>query len=154
MLENDIKPLITDFLAERGLILFGEKTHITHISRGFDFLGFNRRKYKGKLLIKPRKSNTLLFLSNLRELIKKHATIPVNNLIKLIKLMNPKLRGWSNYYRHCVAKQVFGYIGHKLFHTLWHGQKGVIQQNRELGSLLNTSSTVKVNGNFTVGRRS
>ncbi|ELB2150453.1 group II intron reverse transcriptase/maturase [Vibrio parahaemolyticus] len=120
VLENDIKPLIADFLAERGLTLSEEKTHITHISRGFDFLDFNHRKYKGKLLIKPSKSNTLLFLSNLRELIKKHATIPVNDLIKLI---NPKLRGWSNYYRHCVAKQVFGYVGHKLFHTLWHWAK-------------------------------
>ncbi len=119
-LENYIKPLIADFLAERGLTHSEEKTHITHISRGFDFLGFNHRKYKGKLLIKPSKSNTLLFLSNLRELIKKHATIPVNDLIKLI---NPKLRGWSNYYRHCVAKQVFGYVGHKLFHTLWHWAK-------------------------------
>ncbi|MFT6951931.1 MAG: RNA-directed DNA polymerase [Paraglaciecola sp.] len=69
------------------------------------------------MLIKPSKSNTLLFLSNLRELIKKHATIPVNDLIKLI---NPKLRGWANYYRHCVAKQVFGYVGHKLFYSLWH----------------------------------
>ncbi|WP_242657437.1 group II intron maturase-specific domain-containing protein, partial [Vibrio antiquarius] len=120
VLENDIKPLIAEFLAERGLTLSEEKTHITHISRGFDFLGFNHRKYKGKLLIKPSKSNTLMLLSNLRELIKKHATIPVNDLIKLI---NPKLRGWSNYYRHCVAKQVFGYVGHKLFHTLWHWAK-------------------------------
>lgn len=76
VLENDIKPLIADFLAHRGLTLSEEKTHITHISRGFDFLGFNHRKYKGKLLIKPSKSNTLIFLSNLRELIKKHATPP------------------------------------------------------------------------------
>lgn len=120
VLENDIKPLIAEFLAERGLTLSEEKTHITHISRGFDFLGFNHRKYKGKLLIKPSKSNTLMLLSNLRELIKKHATIPVNDLIKLI---NPKLKGWSNYYRHCVAKQIFGYVGHKLFHALWHWAK-------------------------------
>jgi retron-type reverse transcriptase len=67
-----------------------EKTHITHINDDFDFLGFNHRKYQGKKLIKPRKSNTLMFLSNLRELIKKHVTLPVNDLIKLI---NPKLRG-------------------------------------------------------------
>jgi RNA-directed DNA polymerase len=87
------------------------------IDDGFDFLGFNHRKYKGKFLIKPSKSNTLLFLRNLRELIKKHATILVNDLIKLI---NPKLRGWANYYRHCVAKQIFGYVGHKLFQALWH----------------------------------
>ncbi|TMO37597.1 group II intron reverse transcriptase/maturase, partial [Pseudoalteromonas sp. S4389] len=78
------------------------------------------RKYKGKLLIKPSKSNTLIFLSNLRELTKKHATTPINDLIKLI---NPKLRGWSNYYRHCVAKQVFGYVSHKLFLALWHWAK-------------------------------
>ncbi|OCH38898.1 group II intron reverse transcriptase/maturase [Vibrio splendidus] len=117
VLVNDIKPLIAGFLAERGLALSEEKTKITHIDDGFDFLGFNHRKYKGKLLIKPSKSNTLLFLRNLRELIKKHATIPVNDLIKLI---NPKLRGWANYYRNCVAKQIFGYVGHKLFQALWH----------------------------------
>ncbi|MEZ9358456.1 group II intron reverse transcriptase/maturase [Vibrio cyclitrophicus] len=117
VLVNDIKPLIAGFLAERGLALSEEKTKITHIDDGFDFLGFNHRKYKGKLLIKPSKSNTLLFLRNLRGLIKKHATIPVNDLIKLI---NPKLRGWANYYRHCVAKQIFGYVGHKLFQALWH----------------------------------
>ncbi|MBF4254679.1 group II intron reverse transcriptase/maturase, partial [Vibrio anguillarum] len=90
VLVNDIKPLIAGFLAERGLTLSEEKTKVTHIDDGFDFLGFNHRKYKGKLLIKPSKPNTLLFLRNLRELIKKHATIPVNDLIKLI---NPKLRG-------------------------------------------------------------
>ena len=117
VLVSDIKPLIAVFLAERGLTLSEEKTKITHIDDSFDFLGFNHRKYKWKLLIKPSKSNTLLFLRNLRELIKKHATIPVNDLIKLI---NPKLRGWANYYRHCVAKQVFGYVGHKLFQALWH----------------------------------
>ena len=53
VLENDIKPLIADFLAVRGLTLFDEKTHITHINDGLYFLWFNHRKYKGKLLIKP-----------------------------------------------------------------------------------------------------
>ncbi|HCE1510549.1 TPA: group II intron reverse transcriptase/maturase, partial [Vibrio parahaemolyticus] len=53
VLVNDIKPLIAGFLAERGLTLSEEKTKVTHIDDGFDFLGFNHRKYKGKLLIKP-----------------------------------------------------------------------------------------------------
>ena len=70
----------------------------------------------GKLLIKPSKSNVLSFLRNLRELIRKHATISVNDLIKM---MNPKLRGWANYYRHSVAKLVFGYVGHQVFLALW-----------------------------------
>ncbi|SQH76194.1 RNA-directed DNA polymerase [Shewanella benthica] len=113
---NEIKPQLIGFLQERGLTLSEEKTHVTHIDDGFDFLGFNLRKYKGKLLIKPSKSNVLSFLSNLRELIKKHATIPVNDLIKIL---NPKLRGWANYYRHCVAKRTFDYVGHQLFWLLW-----------------------------------
>ncbi|MCL1160279.1 group II intron maturase-specific domain-containing protein, partial [Shewanella inventionis] len=116
VLVNEIKPQLIGFLQERGLTLSDEKTHITHINDGFDFLGFNIRKYNGKLLIKPSKSNVLSFLSNLREFIRKHPTIPVNDLIKIL---NPKLRGWANYYRHCVAKQVFGYVGHQLFWLLW-----------------------------------
>ncbi|MEZ8193228.1 group II intron reverse transcriptase/maturase [Vibrio sp. F13] len=116
VLVNNIKPQLISFLEERGLTLSEEKTHVTHINDGFDFLGFNLRKYKGKLLIKPSKSNVLSFLSNLRELIKKHATITVNDLIKIL---NPKLRGWANYYRHCVAKRTFDYVSHQLFWLLW-----------------------------------
>ncbi|CCO50376.1 RNA-directed DNA polymerase (fragment) [Vibrio nigripulchritudo SOn1] len=84
--------------------------------RLIDFLGFNLRKYKGKLLIKPSKTNVLSFLGNLRELIKKHATMPVNDLIRLT---NPILKGWANYYSHCVAKRTFGYLGHQIFWLLW-----------------------------------
>ena len=116
VLMNEVKLQLIGFLQERGLTLSEEKTHITHINDGFDFLGFNLRKYKGKLLIKPSKSNVLSFLSNLRELIRKHATTSVNDLIKIL---NPKLRGWANYYRHCVAKRTFGYVGHQIFWTLW-----------------------------------
>jgi hypothetical protein len=46
LLENRVKPAIQIFLAQRGLSLSEEKTHITHINTGFDFLGFNIRKYK------------------------------------------------------------------------------------------------------------
>lgn len=52
---EEIKPLVVDFLQERGLTLSEEKTKITHIDDGFDFLGYNIRKYKGVLLIKPSK---------------------------------------------------------------------------------------------------
>ena len=61
VLVNNIKPQLISFLEERGLTLSEEKTHVTHINDGFDFLGFNLRKYKGKLLIKPSKSNVLSF---------------------------------------------------------------------------------------------
>ncbi len=62
MLEYEVKPLVEEHLKERGLELSPEKTKITHINEGFDFLGQKVRKYNGKLLIKPSKKNTKNFL--------------------------------------------------------------------------------------------
>ena len=54
LLEMTVKPLVECFLQERGLELSPEKTVITHVREGFDFLGQNVRRYpNGKLLIKP-----------------------------------------------------------------------------------------------------
>jgi RNA-directed DNA polymerase len=57
LLAQEIKPLVEQFLRERGLELSPEKTRITHIEDGFDFLGQHVRKYTGKLLIKPAQKN-------------------------------------------------------------------------------------------------
>ena len=54
-LEESVKPLVEQYLQERGLELSAEKTTLTHIQDGFDFLGQNLRKYGGKLIIKPSK---------------------------------------------------------------------------------------------------
>ena len=63
LLEGEIKPLVEQFLQERGLELSPKKTVITHVERGFDFLGQNVRRYpNGKLLIKPSKKNVKTFL--------------------------------------------------------------------------------------------
>ena len=64
LLEKEVKPCVEAFLAERGLQLSQEKTKITHISEGFDFLGQNVRKYDGKLLIKPSAKNVKAFLDS------------------------------------------------------------------------------------------
>ena len=66
LLENEVKPLVEQFMRERGLQLSPEKTCITHIEQGFDFLGQNLRKYGGKLLITPSKKNTHAFLEKVR----------------------------------------------------------------------------------------
>jgi RNA-directed DNA polymerase len=55
VLECEVLPAVRRFMAERGLELSEEKTRITNIAEGFDFLGQNVRKYDGKLLIKPAK---------------------------------------------------------------------------------------------------
>lgn len=129
LLEDKIKPIIKSFLAERGLVLSDEKTHITHIDKGFDFLGFNIRKYKGKLLIKPSKKSVKTFLDDIRTIIKtrKGATS-----VDMIKILNPKIRGWANYYRHVVSKDTFSYVDSHIFFAIWqwcrrkHPMKGQI----------------------------
>lgn len=97
VLENTIKPLIPAFQKKRGLSLSIEKTTITHISKGFGFLGFNIRKHKEKLLIKLSKYNMLMFIRNTKEVIK---SLPSKITGELIKILSPKLWEWGNYYKH------------------------------------------------------
>ena len=107
-------------MAERGLELSEEKTKITHINDGFDFLGFNIRKYNNKLLIKPAKSNVLTFVRNIRAIIKKNPTMSAGNLITIL---NPKLRGWGYYYRHVVSSKTFSYVDCQIFESLYRWSK-------------------------------
>lgn len=51
VLENEVKPAIREFLSERGLTLSEEKTKITHIDEGFDFLEYNFKKFNGKQIV-------------------------------------------------------------------------------------------------------
>jgi RNA-directed DNA polymerase len=116
ILEEEVLPLIQEFLRERGLELSQEKTKITHIDEGFDFLGQNVRKYKGKLLIKPSKKSVLKFLESIRTFIKKNKTATQHDLIGTL---NPKIRGWCEYHRHVVAKKTFSNVEHEIWKTLW-----------------------------------
>ena len=78
ILESQIKPAVSEFLQARGLTLSEEKTKITHIDEGFDFLGFNIRKYKGKFLIKPSKESQKKFQRKINEIITSHHSIHRN----------------------------------------------------------------------------
>jgi len=82
ILEYQVKPAVTAFLHERGLELSIEKTHLTSIYQGFDFLGFNIRKYdNNKLLIKPSKKNVTAFLDDIQTLIKSNSAVKTESLI-------------------------------------------------------------------------
>lgn len=120
LLETQVKPLIERFLAVRGLELSLEKTSITHIETGFDFLGQNVRKYDGKLLIKPSKKNVLAFLQNIREVVKSNKAARAGHLVLLL---NPKIRGWAMYHRHICAKDTFNGVDHAIFKVLWQWAK-------------------------------
>ncbi|MGK5081648.1 group II intron reverse transcriptase/maturase [Janthinobacterium sp. HLX7-2] len=127
-LENEVKPVVVEFLAERGLVLSPEKTKVTHIEDGFDFLGWNIRKYNGKLLMKPSKANVKGHLDKVRDIIKGHKAV---KQVELIRMLNPVLRGWANYHRHVVAKKTFARVDHQVWSMLWrwarrrHPNKGV-----------------------------
>jgi len=117
VLENEVKPLVEQFMRDRGLQLSPEKTCITPIETGFDFLGQNLRKHGGKLLIKPSKKNTHNFLEKMRQLIRQSRGISQTDLIRQL---NPVIRGWANYHRHVVAKGTYKKVEWALWHSLWH----------------------------------
>jgi len=120
-LEEKVKPVVENFLSERGLRLSPEKTCVTHLEDGFDFLGQNVRRYHGKvLLIRPSDKNVQTFLEKTRALIKTNAQATAGGLIVQL---NPKIRGWCNYHRHVVSKAVFNKIDHVLFECLWRWAK-------------------------------
>ena len=107
---------IQQWLSERGLNLSAEKTLITSMEDGFDFLGFNHRHYNGKLLIKPSKKKVLNFCKRIGKEIK--ATNGCEQEL-VIKRLNPILRGFANYYKGVVSKETFSYISSRLWRYLW-----------------------------------
>jgi RNA-directed DNA polymerase len=120
LLETEVKPWIETFLATRGLRLSAAKTKIVHIDDGFDFLGWNFRKYAGTLLIKPSKKNVQAFYEKLRNLINDNLAVKHEDLIRLL---NPILRGWAQYHSPVVAKEAFSHIDSLLFWRLMRWAK-------------------------------
>ncbi len=120
LLEQKVMPVMESFLQERGLSLSKEKTRITKIEDGFDFLGQNIRKYNGKFLIKPARENVKAFLCNVRRTIQKHRGLKAE---AMIGELNPKIRGWANYHRHVVSGRTFSYVDTCIFNSLWQWMK-------------------------------
>jgi RNA-directed DNA polymerase len=116
LLEQRVKPVLEAFLAARGLQLAPEKTLLTHITRGFDFLGQNVRKYGDKLLITPSRKSVQTLLKKVREILGKHKAA---TQAQVIQLLNPILRGWATYHRHVVAAATFGRVDHLVWRKLW-----------------------------------
>lgn len=112
--------LIQAWMSKRGLELSPEKTLITSMEDGFDFLGFNARHYNGKLLIKPSKKKVLTFCKRIGKEIKNLSSAKQE---VLINKLNPILRGFANYYKGVVSKETFNYISHRVWRYLWRWAK-------------------------------
>jgi RNA-directed DNA polymerase len=116
IIKDYVIPAITEFLGQRGLQLNQIKTQIRHIDEGFNFLGFEVRRFCGKIFTKPSKVSVLNHLQDIREYLRSHRQAPT---IQVIKDLKPIIWGWSNYYRYGVSKEIFKTVDHLMWQKLW-----------------------------------
>ncbi|WP_286680081.1 group II intron reverse transcriptase/maturase [Tepidanaerobacter sp. EBM-49] len=114
---EELKCVVSKFLESRGPKLSEERTMITHINDGFDFLGWTFRKFKVKIIVKPSKSS-------IKSLIRKFSTIilkegKASTQSDLIRRLNQVIRDWTNYHKHVVANQAFSYVNNILYRLLY-----------------------------------
>jgi RNA-directed DNA polymerase len=114
---GQVKAQLAEWLAPRGLAFNEDKTRIVHLSEGFDFLGFNVRRYPNrKLLIKPSQAA----IRRVRErLASELRTLRGGNAMAVIARLNPIIRGWAAYYRGVVSSRLFSSLDHYLWHITY-----------------------------------
>jgi RNA-directed DNA polymerase len=108
----EVKARLAGWLALRGLVFNEDKTRIVTLDEGFDFLGFNVRRYNGKPLIKPSKAAQGRIRERLHTELR---SLRGSNAQAVIKRLNPIIRGWAAYYRTQVSAEVFGGLDHYLW---------------------------------------
>ena len=145
---EQVQGILTGWLKERGLTLSQEKTRIVHLTEGFDFLGFNIRHYAApqtsrtgwKLLIKPSKESVKEVQKKVKGL---WAEAQGGNVQAVLTKLNPIIRGWANYFRTAVAKEIFSKLDSWMFYktdryTRWtHPQKPKDWRQRKYWGRLN-----------------
>jgi RNA-directed DNA polymerase len=113
---EQVRIRLQSWLADRGLSFNEDKTQIVHASDGFDFLGFNVRRYRtrqgGKLLIKPSKD---AIKRTRQRLSAEMRALRGARPAEIIWRLNPVIRGWAAYYRPVVASEAY----HRLDDHLW-----------------------------------
>jgi len=121
VLEDDIIPKINAFLKPRGVQLSEQKTHVTHIRKGFDFLGQTIRKHQnqtkglGKLQIEPSQSAVKSIKAKIVAICKSSGQLTQS---ELIDRLNPVIRGWANYHRHIICGETFSQLNNFVWFRL------------------------------------
>ena len=117
---GQVKAQLAGWLAPRGLAFNEDKTKIVRLSDGFDFLGYNVRRYQQKLLIKPSEAA-------LRRIRKRLATemraLRGSNVMAVLAKLGPIIRGWAAYYRGVVSSRLFSSLDHYLWQLLYKWAK-------------------------------
>ena len=102
---EQVKARLAGWLEPRGLAFNEAKTRIVPVTEGFDFLGFNLRRYpNGKLLIKPGATAIKRFRDRLA---KEFRALRGSNVAAVLAKIAPIVRGWVAYYRTVVSTRVF-----------------------------------------------
>lgn len=134
---NAVYDLLDEYLNERGLTLASDKTRITHINDGFDFLGFNIRSYRGydrdRVLVKASKDSIKSFKRKAKEIIRK--CYPWNIEESIIKLNN-LINGTAHYWRIGSNKDIFNTLDDYI-HELWMRQLKRWYPNKSVGWRVN-----------------
>jgi RNA-directed DNA polymerase len=104
-------------LKERGLELSHEKTQITHIEHGFDFLGQNIRRYpNGKVLTKPSKESVKTFLTKIQKTLDDSDSQTAG---EMIRRLNQQIKGWTMYHRYAASQRTFNHVDYRIFQMVW-----------------------------------
>ena len=120
---EEARALLVPFLAERGLELSEEKTLVTSIGDGFDFLGWNFRKYSGTMMVKPSKGSVQRFVREMHDVIVVRGKGMTAE--ELVRTLTPKVRGFANYHIHTCCSKTFAHIAYVMWQQLrrWAGRR-------------------------------
>jgi RNA-directed DNA polymerase len=140
---EQVKAGIAEWLTPRGLTFNEEKTRIVHIDDGYDFLGFNVRRYNGKLLIRPSKAAIQRIRERLRT---EFRALRGTNAAAVIAKINPIIRGWSAYYRGVVSSRTFVILDNHLGRSPTSGRPSGTPASRRNGSWPATSASTTSSG--------
>ncbi|TDE13000.1 group II intron reverse transcriptase/maturase [Jiangella asiatica] len=118
---EQVKAQLAEWLAPRGLAFNEDKTRIVHLSEGFDYLGFNVRRYRnGKLLIKPSADAVRRIRKRLTDEMR---SLRGSNAMAIIARLNPVIRGWAAYYRGVVSSRIFAELDTHLWRLTYRWAK-------------------------------
>lgn len=109
-------------LEELGLTLSPEKTHITHVDDGYEFLGFHVQRRPRRcapqekaLYVTPTQRNIQRYKRKIKEMLRPTQGDPVNK----IRAVNRVVRGWATYYRHVQSSWIRQKLDYWTFRAVW-----------------------------------
>ena len=123
---RQVQARLAEWLAPKGLAFNLEKTKIVSLGAGFDFLGFNVRRYRQKLLIKPSNAAIKRVRSRLSVEMRR---LRGSNAPGVLAKISPIVRGWAAYYRGVVSKKTFSSLDNHLVEA--HLQVGQVQPQEQ-----------------------